>query len=609
MKINIISAVLATAVLLGSSSVFAENTNVIPQINASENITEHKSPIYISPEIESNYHDPYYMSLFENICDLYIKNHLYTFDELTLYKETFLKLFDENPQLFYPIMQTLLSTMDRYSSIHPPESNYLSVDSLGYGITVLDCDKETSEKTGMPEGIYVDKVYDGSNAQIAGIQSGDRIKSVLGLSLEGIDFNASMSIIRNSVNMLIDNQLSAGDVQKDQAVNHCDFIVSRKDELTGLYKDIEISMSVGKVIFSELSTTLYEQENVALISISSFLTETIAQEFKQQLDEIYNAGYRKLTIDLRGNGGGRPDSALEMANMLIAQKDLVLYHIKSRDTSTPTPVYSSGGGYTFDKINVLIDQNTASAAELFALIMRDINGAKIIGKTSTGKFIGQKSYNFLTGDNVSVTAFEILSADMTAYDKIGLTPDYECPIVEEKYILQPLPWFNHQNYLDLQIGVNNETVLGLEQRLSILNILRESYVDGIYDIYTQNAIKIFQALAQIPITGVMDDQFVTIMTTSINRYKNYYTTSDTQLDVALMCHKNYSQAKRLAAECRNAQQLIDDERAAYQQALIDEYNADMEREWQLYMEEKKKKEQEKEQQEQQEQQQKPAIQQ
>ncbi len=568
--------------IMGQASDLNNNTN-----NTMSAPSMNKAVMEMSALPDTTEHDPYYYSLFTHISELYLENHLYDFDEATLYKETLLKLFDNNPDAFYSVIKTMLSTMDRFSNIYSPTSDFLSLDSLGYGITLQDVSEEKALEKNIPEGIYIESVLPDSSAFRAGVKPNDRIKSVLGIDLEGIDFSGATSLIRNSTEIMILQDKLAGTKSKGDKVSECKFIVSRLNPDNGIYEDVEINMGVSTVEFSELATQVNKDEGVAVISIASFIGETLPLEFKETINSLYNDGYKKITIDLRGNTGGIVDIAIEMANMLIPEEGKILYYINSRELNEPTPVYSVGGGIKFDNINVLINGKTASAAELFTLIMRETNDAKIIGKTSVGKFLGQKTFRFMTGDTVSITSFEILGSDLRKYDKIGIVPDYDTPILREKYVLEALPWFNHTNYKTILPGVESEVTLGLEKRLSILGILKQSRVDGIYDAVTENAIKIFQALADLPITGMMDDNFVTAMTENINTYKNLYINIDTQLDVAMMCHKNNSQGKRLAAEYRNEQAKVDAEKAARDEMFRLEYEAELEKEKEVIRENKK----------------------
>ena len=243
-------------------------------------------------------------------------------------------------------------------------------------------------------------------------------------------------------------------------------------------------------------------------------------------------------------------------------------------------------GDAFDEYVVLINSNTASAAELFAHILREGTGATIIGETSYGKALGQVAYNVLNGDIFTITTFEILDANKFAYNGVGIIPDIEVPLVPEKYEFPTgLSFFNHENYINIQNGLTNDATLALEQRFGILGILRDSAIDGLCDESTRAAILAYKyvGMNDYAPNSDIDDRMVTTMTLIINTYKDKYVYSDAQMDVAKLYLKNHSRGKRLAKECRNALEKYEKEQAereAQNRAILEqeqkEYEASLE---------------------------------
>lgn len=118
------------------------------------------------------------------------------------------------------------------------------------------------------------------------------------------------------------------------------------------------------------------------------------------------------------------------------------------------------------------------------------------------------------------------------------------------------------NYKEITPGVYNDACLALEKRLEMMGYLRPESVDGIWDDNTKTAVYVLQITYFAEGSGMLDDRTVTLITDLINSYKTYTYYEDSQLDVALLYHSSFSQAKRLIAEKQTL--------AKRQQTLIEE---------------------------------------
>ena len=490
----------------------------------------------------------YYYSLFEQVVDLYVKEHLYEFTREEVIEKFIYDMIDKQPVYFDFMLNTLLGTMDKYSTLHKRDSGFMSVDSpnAGYGIVVTDDG----------ESVFIKKVLRGSNAEKAGIKAGDKIVSVMGIDVTKLTWSA-VSVLLKSPHIFVSQRLENG--KFDNYNPEIDFTVERDGE------QITVKMTRGVMINDELTLNYFEEEQVAYIGISSFLNETLATDFYDLLLQVKKDGYKKLIIDLRDNGGGSLDLVIAMVEHFVDSGETMCY-FNNRKLEKPEPVISNTSKMVFDKISVLINENTASAAELMANILKNSAGAELVGKTSYGKAIGQSVYNLMSGDYITITTYEILDIYGKSYNGIGLVPELMIDNVEVMYTLPPLMIFNHTNYKEIEEGVYHDACMALEQRLEVMGLIRSSEVDGIWDIDTQNAILILQRSYNMFSTdGHLDDMTVTLITNIINDYKNDTYYEDSQLDVALIYHSSKSQAERLIKEkIRYAEK---------QQALIKEREA------------------------------------
>ena len=88
---------------------------------------------------------------------------------------------------------------------------------------------------------------------------------------------------------------------------------------------------------------------------------------------------------------------------------------------------------------VLVNENTASAAELFASALRDFDKAKLVGKKTFGKGIMQNTVELKNGGGLKITVATYKTAKSVCYHKIGLLPDYEVDLPEDTDISNPDP--------------------------------------------------------------------------------------------------------------------------------------------------------------------------
>ena len=131
---------------------------------------------------------------------------------------------------------------------------------------------------------------------------------------------------------------------------------------------------------------------------------------------------KKLIIDLRGNSGGYLEEA-EKVTSLFLEKGKLIYSLKNKEnienykdkteTSVNYPVV------------VIVDGQTASAAEIFACALKDSYGSVIIGNKSYGKGKAQHTYKLKNGNIVKYTTYNWLRPSGESIDKVGIIPDIE----------------------------------------------------------------------------------------------------------------------------------------------------------------------------------------
>ena len=545
MKLKRIIASLIAASVLGANALAF--TPYIPEKAPEENTDTSSVESAEEEKKEQSVVKPYkpknvQYELFEQILDLYVETHLYDFTKEEVISKFFEDFLTENPMYFSYFMNYLLGTMDPYSAYYPKTSSFLEAEkeTSGFGFIIKDGEN----------GVYIDQVVPHSNAEDAGFKAQDKFVSIAGINVEGHTFAVVSAIlarpelyIENTQRQNEEESTAEGESKEENKSNRIEIIVDRNGE------KIPLKVAKGPMLLSQISSMVVPNDGkpTAFIAISSFLGENTEKEFIELVTKYAQDGIKNLTVDLRNNGGGSLDYALSMAETFIEKDDLICYY-NDKSLDEPSPVYSTTDKVSFDSITILINDKTASAAELFTSILKDKGLARVIGTKSFGKSLGQEVYSLVNGDHVTITSYQMLDSNLESYDGIGLYPDLIIEDVEMCYELPALGVFNHQNYIEIKENEYSDVTKALEDRLALMGILREEYVDGIFDSITKDALYVFQKDHGLDATGYVDYKTVSAITKLINSYKthNYY--DDTQYDVAMIVHHSFSQGKRLVAE-------------------------------------------------------------
>ena len=137
------------------------------------------------------------------------------------------------------------------------------------------------------------------------------------------------------------------------------------------------------------------------IRISSFGQKT-HEEFLAKLDSLQKQGMKDMILDLQSNGGGLLQASVDIANEFLNQSELIVY---TQGRVFPRYDYLAKGGGRFNKgrVAVLIDQNTASAAEILSGAIQDWDRGVIVGRRSFGKGLVQQPIEFNDGSAIRLT--------------------------------------------------------------------------------------------------------------------------------------------------------------------------------------------------------------
>lgn len=288
---------------------------------------------------------------------------------------------------------------DRFSEYFSPEAlahfdEEISGRFSGVGMTVTE----------VGQGLEVQSVFEGSPAQRAGIEAGETIVSVDGHSIAGESSQASSERIKGPEGTAVTLGVRKGPQGEPRSVR-----LTRE----------QIALPV---VSSRLKSV--GGRKLGYMRMTSF-TEGVHAAVAAQLRRLQKQGAEGLVLDLRGNGGGLLEEAVLTASVFLPKDETV---VSTRSRSEGNAVYKTkGGNLPALPIAILIDRNTASAAEILTAALADDAGAKTIGTRSYGKGVFQQEVDLSNGGALKLTVGEYYTPRGVNLAGKGIHPDVRAP--------------------------------------------------------------------------------------------------------------------------------------------------------------------------------------
>lgn len=191
----------------------------------------------------------------------------------------------------------------------------------------------------------------------------------------------------------------------------------------GRIKTLEIVRK--KLITSSIDAALMLEPGLGYIRISRFIATTY-KDFMEKLEWLHDQnGMRNLVIDLRQNPGGYLEETSKILNQLIQKKDLI--YLTTEGAAIGKRSYKTTGMafFNIEKISILVDQNSASASEILAGALQDLNLGIVIGQNTFGKGLVQEQFGLRDGSAIrlSVSRFVFPSGKLLERNE-GVSPNY-----------------------------------------------------------------------------------------------------------------------------------------------------------------------------------------
>lgn len=178
---------------------------------------------------------------------------------------------------------------------------------------------------------------------------------------------------------------------------HVDIGVMRQGERDLLWFDIERD----KIPVYSIDASYMATPQVGYIKVSRF-AQTTATELEEAMRKLEQEGMQDVIIDLQGNGGGFLNAAADMADLFLPAGQLVVYTEGRKEQRKEFVTRSSHHDFN-GRVVVLMDEQSASAAEIFAGCMQDLDRGLIVGRRSFGKGLVQRPIDLPNGGMIRLT--------------------------------------------------------------------------------------------------------------------------------------------------------------------------------------------------------------
>lgn len=273
-------------------------------------------------------------------------------------------------------VNNILSNLDPHSVYLPPDENeeaaqYMKGDFVGIGVNFYMF-KDT---------VAIIRPTENGPAEKAGLKPGDRILFAGSQKLFGKQFPTDSLFAK----------------LKGQQGSQVELTVFRKSE----NKTFKVTLTREVVPVKSIEAAVMLSSNMGYVKINRF-AESTYQEFKDALSKLVASGATGMVIDVRDNGGGYLEKAIEIADEILVEKELIVF-TKNKKGKVDKSFASAGGIFEKGKVYILINENSASASEILAGAVQDNDRGLIVGRRSFGKGLVQREMDFEDGSAVRLT--------------------------------------------------------------------------------------------------------------------------------------------------------------------------------------------------------------
>ena len=270
----------------------------------------------------------------------------------------------------------IASLNDPYSHYYDPSAYKAFLNQDNPHLNGIGIDVQNESK-----GLRVVDVFDDSPAARAGLARGDVILAVGASSLANRSADFGSKLIRGEAGSKVTLTIKRG---------------GQKKTITITRANIVVPVASGKVIN-------FHGKKIGYVQLTSF-TDGSGAELRAQVNKVLHQGATSVILDLRENGGGLLDEAVNVASIFLPDGTIV----STDGRNQPRQVYVAKGGAISTKIPVvvLVDRGTASAAEIVTGALQDRHRAEVVGTHTYGKGVFQEIQPLSNGGALDITVGE-----------------------------------------------------------------------------------------------------------------------------------------------------------------------------------------------------------
>ncbi|MGY8615112.1 carboxy-terminal processing protease CtpA [Bacillus velezensis] len=405
-------------------------------------------------------------------------------------KSDYYQKTDDSKLVDGAIKGMISSLDDPYSSYMDPQEGKSFEETISASFEGIGAQVE--EKDG---SILIVSPIKGSPAEKAGVKPNDQILKVNGKSVKGLNVNEAVALIRG---------------KKGTNVK----LVLHRAGVGDLNLSIKRDTIPVETVYSEM-----KKGDIGEIQITSF-SESTVKELNSAIDSLEKQGAKGYILDLRGNPGGLMDEAIKMSNMFI-DKGKNIMQVEYKDGTKEVMKATKERKVTKPTV-VLVNDGTASAAEIMSAALHESSGIPLIGEKTFGKGTVQTAKDYSDGSTVKLTIAKWLTADGEWIHKKGIKPQYQVK----------LPEYANLPYLDAKktykYGDSGTTVTNAQKMLKALGYSVK--VNGTYDKAFEQAVKQFQAKEKLKQTGIIKGDTTAKLMTDLQKQ---LADNDTQMKKAV----------------------------------------------------------------------------
>lgn len=401
--------------------------------------------------------------------------------------------------------ESLSTVVNEILAKHDSHSFYLSAEEYEEGFSSLTSDYVgIGVTTQQIEGsaVIVEVNY-GGPAREAGVQVGDVLVAIDGAPVAGKSLDEIAEDMRGEPGSKVKLTFRRAGQTRE-------ITVTRR----AIYQDYVWSKTL--------------EEGIEYIKVEAFGSMDDAAHFLEIWDALDDKRTAAVILDLRGDGGGVIEAALVMLDEMLREKTEVVTCRWRKDSGGDQVITSSGGGLPLNGLYVLVDKDTASAAEMMAATLKDTGTGQLIGEKTYGKSLGQFHLSMPSGDSLVITTLEMRTPKTGVWEGKGIEPDIAVPslLPVGDYMKGKEPLTERR---PLIFGESGPAVQALTERLTLLGLMTKPTDTLTAEVL--KAVHTYQAASDLPETINVDIPTLKSLNKTISSVSGYYV--DNALDEAL----------------------------------------------------------------------------